>query len=220
MADISTSDRPPSKVRDEVILEAQRLEERTRDSSKGHHCAAEGWNKRGNQLGIPTAIISGVTSLAVFAQASKDLWWVGAIAAVLSITVTILTTLTTVLKPTERENAHLTAAHSYDRLNNVTRMFWSIECWSANATEESLAAKLSELVEQKDKLNADSPQVPPWAWEMAKERIKNGEATFEVDKESPPPTPALPAASVLDQLPPLSPKPPGGWRSFGKQVGN
>jgi hypothetical protein len=53
MADVSTSDRPPSKVRDEVILEAQRLEESTRDSSKGHHCAAEGWSKRGHQLGIP-----------------------------------------------------------------------------------------------------------------------------------------------------------------------
>src|ERR1700687_6372936 len=116
MADISTGDRPPSKVRDEVILEAQRLEESTRDSSKGHHCAAEGWSKRGHQLGIPTAIISGITSVAVFAQASKDIWWVGVIAAILSISVTILTTLTTVLKPTEKENAHLTAAHAYNRL--------------------------------------------------------------------------------------------------------
>lgn len=195
MADVLTSDRPPSKVRDEVILEAQRLEERTRDSSKGHHCAAEGWSKRSNQLGIPTAIISGVTSLAVFAQASKDIWWIGIIAAGLSISVTILTTLTTVLKPTEKENAHVTAAHAYDRLNNASRMFWSIECWSANATEESLAAKLNGLVEQKDKLNQDSPQIPPWAWEDAKTRIAKGEATYAVDKAKPP-------ASAAEILPP------------------
>jgi hypothetical protein len=195
MADVSTSDRPPSKVRDEVILEAQRLEERTRDTSKGHHCAAEGWSKRG----IPTAIISGVTSLAVFAQASKDIWWIGIIAAGLSISVTILTTLTTVLKPTEKENAHLTAAHAYDRLNNATRMFCSIECWSANSTEESLAAKLNDLVEQKDKLNQDSPQVPPWAWAVAKERIAKGESTYAVDKAKP----AAPAA----ELPPPGPQP-------------
>jgi len=199
MADISTGDRPPSKVRDEVILEAQRLEESTRDSSKGHHCAAEGWSKRGHQLGIPTAIISGITSVAVFAQASKDIWWVGVIAAILSISVTILTTLTTVLKPTEKENAHLTAAHAYNRLNNATRMFWSIECWSANATEESMAAKLNDLVAQKDNLNQDSPQVPPWAWTMAKERIAKGEATYAVDKAKPP----VPAA----ELPPSGPQP-------------
>jgi len=183
MADVSTSDRPPSKVRDEVILEAQRLEESTRDSSKGHHCAAEGWSKRGHQLGIPTAIISGITSLAVFAQASKDIWWIGVIAAVLSVTVTILTTLTTVLKPTEKESAHLTAANAYNRLNNATRMFWSIECWSATATEESMAAKLTELVAQKDNLNQDSPQVPPWAWAEAQARIKKGETTYAVDKK-------------------------------------
>jgi hypothetical protein len=28
MADITTSERPPAKVRDEIILEAQRIEER------------------------------------------------------------------------------------------------------------------------------------------------------------------------------------------------
>jgi hypothetical protein len=199
MADVSTSDRPPSKVRDEVILEAQRLEESTRDSSKGHHCAAERWSKRGNQLGIPTAIISGITSLAVFAQASKDIWWIGAIAAILSVIVTILTTLTTVLKPTDRENAHLAAGNAYNKLNNATRVFWSIECWTATATEESMAAKLNDLVAQKDALNAESPQVPPWAWAMAKERIAKGESTYAVDKAKPP----APAA----ELPPPGPQP-------------
>ncbi|MEH2609606.1 SLATT domain-containing protein [Bradyrhizobium sp. AZCC 1693] len=183
MADVATSDRPPSKVRDEVILEAQRLEERTGDSAKGHHVAAEGWEKRGFRLGLPTALISGVTSLAVFAQASKDIWWVGFIAVGLSILVTILTTLTTFLNPNEKENAHITAAHAYDRLNNDARMFSTIECWRDNATEEALTAKLFELVERRNKLNADSPQIPPWAWAKAQERIKKGETTFAVDKK-------------------------------------
>jgi hypothetical protein len=123
------------------------------------------------------------------------------------------------LKPTEKENAHLTAAHAYNRLNNATRMFWSIECWSANATEESMAAKLNDLVAQKDNLNQDSPQVPPWAWAMAKERIANGEATYAVDKAKPSApaatsAPTLPAPSVLDMLPPLSRSPShSGWKS-------
>jgi hypothetical protein len=194
MADVSTSDRPPSRVRDEIILEAQRLEERTGDSSKGHHCAAEGWNQRGFRLGLPTAIISAVTSLAVFAQAAKDIWWVGFLAVALSILVTILTTLTTFLNPNEQENAHTTAAHAYDRLNNDARMFATIECWSANATEEVLTAKLFELVERKNKLNQDSPQIPPWAWKDAQARIAKGETTYAVDKAKTTPPAAIPAA--------------------------
>jgi conflict system pore-forming effector with SLATT domain len=123
MADISTGELPPSKVRDEVIREAKRLEERTRDSSKGHHCAAEGWNRRGVQLGIPALIISAITSAAVFTQAAKDLWWLGIAAGVSSVVVTVLTTLTTFLSPNEKENAHLAAANSFDRLNNTRECF-------------------------------------------------------------------------------------------------
>jgi hypothetical protein len=184
MADISTSDRPPSKVRDEIILEAKRLEERTRDSMKGHHCAAESWNKRSLQLGIPSVIISTIISGAVFVQAAKDIWWLGIVAGILSILVALLTGMTTFLNPNEKENAHLTAANAYDRLNNDARMFWSIECWQANSSEEVLTAKLTELVERKNKLNSDSPQVPPWAWAEAQERIKKGEADYAVDKPS------------------------------------
>jgi hypothetical protein len=209
MADITTGDRPPSKIRDQVITEAQRLEERTRDSMKGHHCAAEGWSQRGLQLGIPTAIISAVTSLAVFAQASKDIWWIGAIAAVLSVTVTALTTLSTFLKPNEKENAHLTAAHAYDRLNNEARIFWSIDCWSADATEEHLTARVKDLVERKDKLNSDSPQIPPWARNMAEERIKKGETDFAVDAANRPSTPAIAPAPAPTSIPEPAEAPPG-----------
>ncbi|MHB0767043.1 SLATT domain-containing protein [Bradyrhizobium sp. 1.29L] len=205
MAD--TSERPPSKVRDEIILEAQRIEERTRDSSKGHHCAAEGWNKRAFRLGLPTAIISAVTSLAVFAQAAKDYWWIGLIAITLSITVTILTTLATFLKPEEKQSAHFNAAIAYDKLNGEARMFWSFECWRSNATEEVLTARIMELTERKDKLNQDSPQIPPWAWKEAKARIDKGETDFAVDRVNRNgPTPAIaPAAEPVALSAPAEP---------------
>jgi hypothetical protein len=130
----------------------------------------------------------------------------GALAAVLSVTVTALTTLSTFLKPNEKENAHLTAAHAYDRLNNEARIFWSIECWSTNTTEELLTARLRELVERKDKLNQDSLQVPPWAWAEAQARIKKGEADFAVDKLNRTSTlPAIAPAAEPATLPVPSP---------------
>jgi hypothetical protein len=126
--------------------------------------------------------------------------------------VTVLTTLTTFLSPNEKENAHLTAANAYDRLNNDARMFSSIECWSVNSSEEALTAKLGELVERKNKLNADSPQIPPWAWNLAQERINKGEATYEVDKiEKPKP----PTGGVLEQLPkPTLPHTRRTWKAI------
>jgi hypothetical protein len=39
-----------------------------------------------------------------------------------------------------------------------------------------------ELIERKNKLNSDSPQIPPWAWNEARERIKKGESEYAVDK--------------------------------------
>jgi hypothetical protein len=126
--------------------------------------------------------------------------------------VTVLTTLSTFLSPNEKENAHLTAANAYDRLNNDARMFWAIECWSATSSEEALTAKLTELVERKNKLNSDSPQIPPWAWNLAQERINKGEATYEVDKVA---KPALPAPGALEQLPTPPPSPPRPhWRTL------
>ena len=78
-------------------------------------------------------------------------------------------------------------------------MFGTIECWSANATEEALTAKLFDLVSQKNKLNQDSPQIPPWAWEEAQERIKKGETTYAVDKVEKPKLPRT--GGALDMLP-------------------
>ncbi|MGY4626814.1 hypothetical protein [Bradyrhizobium sp. USDA 4486] len=58
----------------------------------------------------------------MFAQAAKDYWWIGLIAIALSITVTILTTLATFLKPEEKQSAHFNVAIAYDKLNGEARM--------------------------------------------------------------------------------------------------
>jgi hypothetical protein len=80
-------------------------------------------------------------------------------------------------------------------------------CWQGE-TEEVLTAKLRTLIDEKDKLNANSPQIPDWAYNKAKKGIEAGEAQFAVDKKdttpppppTPPPTPS-PPPGVLRQLP-------------------
>lgn len=102
----------------------------------------------------------------------------------MAITVAVLSGITTFLNPNDEESSHLAAAHGYDRLNNDSRLFWSIECWQENS-DEILTSKLRELIDRKNELNSTSPQIPPWAYERAKVGIAAGEAIFEVDKRDP-----------------------------------
>jgi hypothetical protein len=97
------------------------------------------------------------------------------------VTVAVLSAITTFLNPTGEKGAHLAAAHSFDKLNNDSRLFWSIECWQEDS-DEVLTSKLRDLVERKNKLNGTSPQIPNWAYKRAKAGIAAGEADFKVDK--------------------------------------
>jgi len=189
MADeIKTDEKPASKARDEIIREAKRLEESTLYSFKGHHCAANGWTNRHLWLGIPTVIISAVVGAATLSQYAKEYPGVAILAGFLSIAVTVLSGITTFLNPNDRQSGHFTAANAYDKLNNDSRLFWSIECWQENS-DEVLTSKLRELIDRKSELNSSSPQIPPWAYAQAKKGIDAGEADFKIDGAQ---KPALP----------------------------
>lgn len=188
MADIrptTTGEAPQSKAKAQIIDEAKRLEETTLYSSKGHHCAAARWGNGHLWLGLPTAILSTLVGAASFAQFAKQSPEVAFVAGCISITVAVLSGVTTFLNPNKREASHLAAAHGFDRINNDTRLFWSVECW-LEESETVLNAKLKELIDRKNDLNAKSPQIPNWAYVRAKKGIAAGESEFKVDKQQPP----------------------------------
>jgi hypothetical protein len=205
MAEQKTGERPASKALDEIIREAKRLEESTLFSMKGHHVAATGWSNRHLWLGMPTVIISALVGAATFSQYAKDYPALGVIAGLLSIIVTVLSGITTFLNPNEKENAHLNAAHGFDKINNDARLFWSVDCWQ-EASDAVLTSQLKELVDRKNELNSSSPQIPDWAYQKAKAGIEAGEADFKVDKPnnqlqfSLPPS-AAPSATDTPSLP-------------------
>lgn len=186
MAEISTSERPPSQTRDQVIIEAKRLEESTLFSCKGHHQAAQSWKNRHLWLGLPTVIISALVGVAAFTKYADEYPYVGVVGVVFAFVVPVLSGITTFFNPNEKEAAHLAAAHGFDRLNNAARMFWSIDCWAADATDEGLTSQLKLLVAEKDELNKSSPQIPRSAYIKAKKGIEDGEASFKVDRPAPP----------------------------------
>ncbi|MGM4919534.1 SLATT domain-containing protein [Tardiphaga sp. 813_E8_N1_3] len=192
MADITTGEKPASQSRAKIIVEAQRLEESTLHSLKGHHEACSGWSRRHLYLGLPIVIISAIVGAAAFSQAAKTEPWIGVVAGLFSIAIAVLSGISTFLNPNEKQSAHLIAAHAFDKLNNDTRIFWSIEAWQEES-EEVITSQLRELVERKNELNSKSPQIPKWAYKRAKKGIDEGQADFKVDKPAEPNQ--LPASS-------------------------
>jgi hypothetical protein len=155
---------------------------------------------------MPVVIISALVGAATFSQYAEAYPVFKTVAGLMSLAVAILSGITTFLNPNDRESAHINAAHSFDKLNNDTRLFWSVDCWQ-EASDAVLTSQLKDLVDRKSALNSNSPQIPSWAYKQAKEGIEAGEAMFAVDKgDKPSPNPS---PSVLDQLP--SQSPPRNW---------
>lgn len=167
-----------SKAKEEIIKESKRIEESLLHSSKGHFSAARFWKNFHLWLGIPIVVLSGVLSASAFGKFDKDHW----IAGILSLIVVGLSSIMTFLNPNEKSNAHLNAGNNYDGLMNKVRIFWTIECWREES-EQVITAQLKSLSEQKSKLNKSCPQIPKWAYRVAKKGIINGEGEYLIDKK-------------------------------------
>ena len=174
----TTAESPVSRTKEEVVREAKRVEEALLFSSKGHFAAAHFWGRFQYWIGIPMVILSAVAGSTAFSSFDPT----HAIAGAMSIIVAVLSAITTFLNPNEKAAIHLSAGNSYDSLMNKVRIFWSIECWHGES-DEVLAQRVRDFSEQKDKLNLNCPQIPPWAYNSAKKGIVAGEGRYSVDKK-------------------------------------
>lgn len=174
----STAERSFSKTKDEIIKEAKRIEEGLLYSSKGHFAAAHFWSNFHLWVGIPVVVLSAVAGVSALSQFDYK----HVVAGLISIAVAALSGVMTFLNPNEKASAHLNAGNNYDSLQNKIRIFWSIDCWREES-EQVLTEKLKYFSEQKDKLNQSCPQIPRWAYKIAKKGINEGEGNYTVDKK-------------------------------------
>jgi hypothetical protein len=172
----TTGERSPSKTKTEVIREAKRIEESLLTSSKGHFAASHFWGHFHLWIGLPMVLLSGIAGASALSQFDPN----HIVAGLLSIVVAALSGVATFLNPNEKVSAHLNAGNGYDSLMNNVRMFWAIECWS-DESDQVLTERLKHLSDQKAHLNQTSPQIPRWAYKIAKKGIEDGEGTYKVD---------------------------------------
>lgn len=173
----TTSEVSISKTKEQIMIEAQRIEESCLFSSKGHFAASGIWSNFHLIIGIPMIILSAIVGASVLSQFdSKKI-----IAGIISIVITVLSGLMTFLNPNQKATAHKNSGSQYYSLENKVRIFRTIDCWREES-EQVLTEKLKYFSEQKDRLSETCPKVPHWAYRIAKRGIKSGEAEFVVDK--------------------------------------
>lgn len=156
-----------------LIKESERIEEDSTYSSKSHYEAARRWSNTYLWLGIPTALIAGISGVSAFENCPL-------VAGIAAIVAAGLAAISTFLNPSEKAQAHYTAGFKFTSLKNKSRIFREIEILDKESknTKQQLLALSSE----RDSINEVSPQIPRWAFEKARKGIESGESKYKVDK--------------------------------------
>lgn len=155
--------------------EAERLEEDTLYSSKGHFNAEDTWVRRNYWLGVPATILGAVAGATLIK--SQPEW-----ATAFTLLASLLTGLMTFLKPNERAALHRAAAGQFLSLRNEARFFREIELLQSDRLDE-LTERLKALSTARNELNLKSPSIPRRAFVAARIGIEEGEADHKVDKD-------------------------------------
>lgn len=158
-----------------LCREAERLEEDTLYSSKGHFNAEDTWVRRNYWLGVPATVLGAVAGATLIK--SQPEW-----ATAFTLLASLLTGLMTFLKPNERAALHRAAAGQFLALRNEARFFREIELLQSDQLAE-LPERLKALSAARNELNLKSPSIPRRAFVAARKGIEEGEATHKVDKE-------------------------------------
>ncbi len=158
-----------------LCREAERLEEDTLYSSKGHFNAEDTWVQRNYWLGVPATVLGAVAGATLIKSLPE---W----ATAFTLLASLLTGLMTFLKPNERAALHRAAAGQFLALRNEARFFREIELLQSDRLDE-LPERLKALSAARNELNLKSPSIPRRAFVAARKGIEEGEATHKVDKE-------------------------------------
>ena len=173
----TTSETIFSQRKEEVIKEAKRIEESSLYSSKSHFTVATFWRRLHFYLGLPATLLAAVAAASAFSQfdsGNSARGWI-------SIGVAVLSGFSTFLNPNEKAASHFAAGNNFSALQSKARIFWTIDC-RGDESDQVIANRLKDLVEEKNELNRKSPPIPRFAYITARKGIEAGEANYQVDK--------------------------------------
>lgn len=160
--------------KEKLLDELYRIEEDALYSMKGHYNAAARWRWWYLILGITNVISSVIAGITAFSD-------IDLLIKIATIVVAIVTGLSTFLECSKKSENHRAAGNSFLRIKNRARFIKDIR--SENINDSELENIISELLDQKDELNAASLPIPEFAYKKAKAEIEKGNATYQIDKK-------------------------------------
>lgn len=160
-----------------LAIQSMRIEQDALYSAKTQFEAARIWSTVHLWLGIPTALIAGISGISTFQDQSL-------VGGALAILAAALASVTTFLNPSGQSAQHHAAGTKYNSLKNRASIFREVDLNSDSPIEVNTAT-LKRLGQERDDLNETSPQASRRAYERARASIEAGEATYDVDKQKP-----------------------------------
>lgn len=177
------SDENQGCLRRNLVSEAERLEEDSVFSSKGHYAAADYWRNTHLIVGIPTAILTGLAGVVILAGNGEVLGIsISLVFGLVALAGAVSTAIMTFLSPQEKSTKHQAAGDNYNSLKGRARRFYDIDIYRTSYNLEQLAERLELLIEKRDELNQASPLIPERAYKKAKKGIEEGQASYETDQ--------------------------------------
>ena len=171
-------------IRDGLVREADRLEEDTLWSSKGHYAASERWRNVHLWVGVPTAALTAIAGLVIVAGPAETFGVpLDAAFGAVAIAGAASTAIMTFLGPEKRSTEHHAAGDRYNAIKGRARRFREIDV-HGSFTDKDLSDRLEAMIRERDELNGSSPLIPKSAHKKARKGIGAGEATYRADKKT------------------------------------
>lgn len=157
----------------ELEREAERINEDTDYSSKGHFEASSTWQKVNLWIGIPNVVFAAVAGVSVLEE-----WKV--VAVVFAAHSVAFAALNTFLGAADKAATHKRFGNEYLTLRNRSRYFVNIKM-KRDLDESELEGLLEDHFTRRDDLNCSAPIIPRHAFERARRGIEEGESKNKID---------------------------------------
>jgi SMODS and SLOG-associating 2TM effector domain len=157
-------------VRQSIEDQLQRLEDDTDLTSASDFSMAQRWEATNTRLGLIIIIASGVVAAIGAAASLADLQqyqrYFTLSSTVLAAIATVIASVLTFLKPSERSGQYREFGNKQKALRNRIRIYRSV-LMKQDPSVERLSEQLVAFGQEKDGLNSDNPPIPRSAFRAA-----------------------------------------------------
>jgi hypothetical protein len=157
-------------IRQSIEAELQKLEDETDLTSASDFSMAQRWDATNTRLGLLIVLASGIVAAIGAAASLADLAqyqrFFTLSSIVLAAIATVIASVLTFLKPSERSGQYREYGNKQDALRNRIRIYRSV-LMKQDPSVERLSDQLVAFGQEKDALNADNPPIPRWAFRAA-----------------------------------------------------